>query len=79
MAACLSKVVVIRAHLGLAVVYELLISEVWVDLHLYHHRLDSGVLQKRIDLFAAEVGNANGLDQAIIYELFHLLPCVLKG
>lgn len=78
MTACMERVVVSRPHLGLAVVYQLLVPEVWVDLHLHRHRLDSGVLQKRVDLFAAEVGNANGLDKAIINKLFHLLPCVLK-
>ena len=66
-------------HLGLAVVHELLVSEVWVDLHLHRNRLDSGVLQERVNLFAAEVGNPNGLDKAIIYKLLHLLPCVLTG
>ena len=32
-----------------------------------------------LDLLDAEVGDTNALHQALIYQLLHLLPCVLQG
>ena len=48
-------------------VHELLIPEVWVHLHLDGSRLDASIAQQVVHLLAAEVGDANGLDQAIIH------------
>ena len=54
-------------HLCLGVVHELLVSEVWVHLHLDGSWLDASISQQVIHLLAAEVGNANGLDKTIVY------------
>ena len=65
-------------YLCLAVVNKLLVPEVGVNLHLHSHRLDASIAQKSVNFLAAEVGDANGFDEAIIHKLFHLLPCVLQ-
>lgn len=65
-------------YLRLAVVDQLLVPEVWVHFHLHSCWLDTSVAQQVINLLAAEVGNANGLDKAIIHKLLHLLPRVLQ-
>ena len=49
-------------YLCLGMVHELLIPEVGVHFHLYSCRLDASIAQQIINLLAAEVGDANGLD-----------------
>lgn len=56
---------------------ELLIPEVGVKLHLVDSWLDLGILEQVLDLLHTEVGDTNALDEALLNELLHLLPCCL--
>ena len=71
------KVVWKIAYLGLAMVNELLVSVVGVDLTLVGCRLDASIAQQVVYLLAAEIGHTNGLTKTIVNKLLHRLPGVL--
>lgn len=68
-----------HSHLRLGMIQQLLVSEVWVYLHLNGCRLNASIAQQVICLPAAEVGDANSFHQAVINKLLHCLPSVLSG
>ena len=64
-------------HLGVTVLVKLLVPEVRVQFHLVDSGGDLGVLQQVLDLLNTEVRDTNALDQTLLNQLLHLLPCVL--
>jgi len=47
--------------------------------HLVDSRPDAGMFKDSFDLFWAEVGDPNALDQAPVYQLLHGRPCLIEG
>lgn len=64
-------------YLGVTVLVKLVISEVRVQLDLVDCWLDLGILQQVLNLLDTEVGDTNALDQTLLNQLLHLLPCLL--
>lgn len=64
-------------YLGVTVLVKLVVSEVRVQLDLVDCGLDFGILQQVFNLLHTEVGDTNALDQTLLNQLLHLLPCLL--
>mmetsp|Transcript_37280 Transcript_37280/g.94000 ORF Transcript_37280/g.94000 Transcript_37280/m.94000 type:complete len:279 (+) Transcript_37280:174-1010(+) len=58
---------------------ELALRQQWVQLHLVDHRLDARARQHRLHLRQAEVGHADGLDQARVHQPLHRAPRVQQA
>lgn len=61
-------------HLILAPLDQVWLREVGVELNLVHRRLDLSSIPYLLDLRNREVGDANGLELALLYEGLHGLP-----